>query len=385
MLGHEQLTTTQILIRFSLTEPHPIGARRCAPVQTTYKPSVVFTHVSIKPLSEVHARCHPYARMPVSNENPGKPLEQTGILANDNAPDEKLSSSLPAADPLPAIPPTPPTPATPAMTAALTAPAAVPQAVDIGVPGSDDDDVNPGSGAILPKSGPRPPRPRNPRNSMASNRLRRKSINAKPVHVADYLYRYMDPLTGRWPSRDPIGEEGWKSRSFSKVLIGEEGGLNLYGFVGNGPIDDLDYLGLEEVKCKKKDGEKQCPNNKPSSNGCGPAGWKGVLVPEMPLWMIDFSVPCKNHDECYGTCENGKDDCDKAFLDDMKMECTMHFEVWMGRYPRNIVQKIRMETQAKTCKALANTYYLAVSKAGATPYKDAQKDGCKCCCKNEEK
>jgi hypothetical protein len=173
-----------------------------------------------------------------------------------------------------------------------------------------------------------------------------------------------------WPARDPIGEEG---------------GPNLYGFVGNGPIDDLDYLGLEEVKCKKKDGEKQCPNNKPTSNGCGPAGWKGRLVPEMPLWMVDFSGPCDSHDKCYGTCENGKDDCDKAFLDDMKMECTMHFEIWMGLKPPNIVQRIRMETQAKTCKALANTYYLAVSKAGATPYKDAQKEGCKCCCKNEEK
>jgi hypothetical protein len=45
------------------------------------------------------------------------------------------------------------------MTAVLTAPAAVPQAVDIGVPGPDDDDVNPGFGAILPKSGRRPPKP----------------------------------------------------------------------------------------------------------------------------------------------------------------------------------------------------------------------------------
>lgn len=34
----------------------------------------------------------------------------------------------------------------------------------------------------------------------------------------DYGYRYYDPVTGRWPSRDPIGEQG---------------GVNLYGFVGN--------------------------------------------------------------------------------------------------------------------------------------------------------
>jgi hypothetical protein len=49
------------------------------------------------------------------------------------------------------------------------------------------------------------------------------------VHVADYLYRYYDPLTGRWPSRDPIEERG---------------GVNLYGFVGNDGIRMVDILGL---------------------------------------------------------------------------------------------------------------------------------------------
>jgi hypothetical protein len=49
------------------------------------------------------------------------------------------------------------------------------------------------------------------------------------VHVADYLYRYYDPLTGRWPSRDPIEEMG---------------GINLYGFVGNDGVNGSDYLGM---------------------------------------------------------------------------------------------------------------------------------------------
>jgi hypothetical protein len=43
----------------------------------------------------------------------------------------------------------------------------------------------------------------------------------------------MDPRTGRWLSRDPIGEEG---------------GANLYGFVLNQPIDRIDPLGLETKK-----------------------------------------------------------------------------------------------------------------------------------------
>jgi hypothetical protein len=44
-----------------------------------------------------------------------------------------------------------------------------------------------------------------------------------------YAYRYYDPLTGRWPSRDPIEEMG---------------GINLYGFVGNDGVNLIDVLGL---------------------------------------------------------------------------------------------------------------------------------------------
>jgi hypothetical protein len=50
--------------------------------------------------------------------------------------------------------------------------------------------------------------------------------------VTDYLYRYYDPVTGRWPSRDPIEEEG---------------GINLYGFAGNDGVNKLDYLGMISI------------------------------------------------------------------------------------------------------------------------------------------
>jgi hypothetical protein len=39
-------------------------------------------------------------------------------------------------------------------------------------------------------------------------------------------------LTGRWPSRDPIEEEG---------------GINLYGFVGNDGVVNIDFLGLIDI------------------------------------------------------------------------------------------------------------------------------------------
>jgi RHS repeat-associated protein len=48
-----------------------------------------------------------------------------------------------------------------------------------------------------------------------------------------YGYRYYDPVTGRWPSRDPIGEEG---------------GINIYGFVGNDGVNLWDNLGLAAIR-----------------------------------------------------------------------------------------------------------------------------------------
>jgi len=50
-----------------------------------------------------------------------------------------------------------------------------------------------------------------------------------------YGYRYYDPQTGRWPSRDPIEEQG---------------GINLYGFVGNDGVKMWDRLGLSYILIK---------------------------------------------------------------------------------------------------------------------------------------
>jgi len=48
-----------------------------------------------------------------------------------------------------------------------------------------------------------------------------------------YGYRFYDPQSGRWPNRDPIEEQG---------------GYNLYGFVGNNSILSFDILGLLTYK-----------------------------------------------------------------------------------------------------------------------------------------
>jgi RHS repeat-associated protein len=58
-----------------------------------------------------------------------------------------------------------------------------------------------------------------------------------------YGYRWYDPTTSRWPSRDPIEERG---------------GVNLYGFVGNNGVCNLDILGLIDCwyLCKNKPPEQ---------------------------------------------------------------------------------------------------------------------------------
>ena len=57
-----------------------------------------------------------------------------------------------------------------------------------------------------------------------------------------YLYRHYDPSHGRWPSRDPIGEDG---------------GVNLYGVVRNRVLNQSELLGLEDEKPKEKKNVKR--------------------------------------------------------------------------------------------------------------------------------
>lgn len=59
------------------------------------------------------------------------------------------------------------------------------------------------------------------------NRMISATVNSVTTNY--YGYRWYDPVTGRWPSRDPLEENG---------------GVNLYGFVSNNGFNKWDYLGM---------------------------------------------------------------------------------------------------------------------------------------------
>jgi len=173
-----------------------------------------------------------------------------------------------------------------------------------------------------------------------------------------YGFRYYDPVTGRWPSRDPIGEQG---------------GLNLYGMVGNDAINNYDILGQKkpcsQYKKTRKSGSRTegrttQQGRPPPAGGCG-SGWTDSVIPD-GLGKWDFSSACAEHDRCYSTCGSKKSTCDKDFKKVMKKECPSW---WQPLF-------------RQACLIAVNTYYRGVWGLGGIPFAKAQNNHCKweeCC------
>ena len=191
MLGHERMETTKI-----------------------------YTHVHIDALREVHSRTHPHGRLDEHHDLYGR-------LSIADAPEQDLPS--PAAEApieIEAVMVT----ATPALDVPA-APVTAANARRFDLPPDEDSDDPPIGGA--PVSGPKPPPNGSPpvgNRPFPRDRKRQKTLKSRGLRprVTDYLYRYFDPVTGRWASRDPIAENG---------------GVNLYGFVGNDGVNCWDSLG----------------------------------------------------------------------------------------------------------------------------------------------
>ena len=114
-----------------------------------------------------------------------------------------------------------------------------------------------------------------------------------------YNYRYYDPKLGRWLSRDPIGEQG---------------GYNLYGMVGNNGVNRWDYIGL-------------------SSQSWGIVNWKQRLqqiirasyhgnkpnFDEVFQRLMKDQLRVDPDDDLYGDCQDDMEDIFTALYDEIAL------------------------------------------------------------------
>jgi RHS repeat-associated protein len=100
-----------------------------------------------------------------------------------------------------------------------------------------------------------------------------------------YGYRYYIPTIGSWPNRDPIGEEGL---------------INLYAYVANDPIIEVDLLGLQCCLLEVPPILLEPPPVVPPEEIILPRAPVGIPLPRVP----DVSYPRGGPFPPEGTIEN---------------------------------------------------------------------------------
>ena len=148
-----------------------------------------------------------------------------------------------------------------------------------------------------------------------------------------YNYRHYEPNRGRWMQRDPVGEDK---------------GVNIFGFIRNNGILGVDVRGL--FLWFLGSNFRECPKGQtwtfkniarvPKADGCSNPfkGWilgkagKGIAKifpglpdysgdPDAPFSGVSFLSACDYHDYCYSNCHKEKDDCDKGLRRLAKKAC----------------------------------------------------------------
>ena len=136
--------------------------------------------------------------------------------------------------------------------------------------------------------------------------------------------------------------------------IGIKGGINLFLYAKNCPIQHTDIHGLEPQ----------------SVNGYGPNDWRGRYVSNKPFPLVDFRDICNAHDTCYATCGKKKEECDETFCIALKARCHREWDY-------NSIEKAPpvYGFMLKRCLDVAAFYCKAVKELGYGPYIKAQE----CC------
>jgi len=111
-----------------------------------------------------------------------------------------------------------------------------------------------------------------------------------------YGYRYYEPNLQRWLNRDPIGE--W-------------GGINLYRYVRNNPINYRDPFGLQPVESDPFNGWGPPNNSTPTPNTFGGMGDASDIANYEPG---HFELP-ETHEPVFGghSCPNNNQKADPNY------------------------------------------------------------------------
>jgi len=151
-------------------------------------------------------------------------------------------------------------------------------------------------------SAPLPPRilmhktPRSP----GVHRSKSPILRPKSGVVEYYGYRDYDATSGRWTGRDPIAEEG---------------GLNLYGMVGNDAVGGVDYLGMWFADGSQR--EKRARANEPRPGHGIALDGRGKLRIDM---INGSSKEDKIHEEAHIVQISGGQDPRIAAFPDVKID-----------------------------------------------------------------
>ncbi|ODM88307.1 Group XIIB secretory phospholipase A2-like protein [Orchesella cincta] len=114
---------------------------------------------------------------------------------------------------------------------------------------------------------------------------------------------------------------------------------------------------------------KSRPGHKPVTNGCGAYGLEQFLTPEM-LPVTGFVECCDQHDICYETCGEDKDECDLKFKKCLYKKCAV-----LKNADSAAIQK---KISVVGCKAGAKLLYTGTTAVGCKPYLNAQQNACFC-------
>ena len=98
-----------------------------------------------------------------------------------------------------------------------------------GSPKPPGEEPPPGNALPRTPNPPKDPAGGNSHNPLMSSELDERESLCNSASLVYYGYRFYDPETGRWPSRDPIEEEG---------------GINLFAFVENDGVNKWDVFGM---------------------------------------------------------------------------------------------------------------------------------------------